>query len=122
MAGVQWASKWDTGEWAYSDEEVSQRLQGTAVSSAGSAFLSSTARSVVNRYLHSGASPQEIGNLLDSLGPETPQAVINEGLMYGPNTESYRLAQRLQQRLNEGRAINNIDLGLLYQANMDRNR
>lgn len=122
IAGTQWASKWDTGEWAYDDEEVTRRLRDAATSSAGSAFLSSTARSVVNRYLHSGATTQEIGSLLNSLGSETPQAVINEGLMYGPNTESYRLAQRLQQRLNEGRSINNTDLGLLYQANMDRNK
>lgn len=61
---------------------------------------------------------QQTGAQFQEMGADVVQAVIQEGLASDPSTQSYQLAQQLQQKLDSGGSITNAELGRLYQANV----
>lgn len=60
----------------------------------------------------------QTGAEFQAMGDDVVQAVIQEGLESAPSTQSYQLAQQLQQKLANGESITNGELGRLYQANI----
>ena len=48
---------------------------------------------------------------------ESQQELINEGLSYGEDTEAYRIASELQERLAKGETLSSYDLGRAVVAN-----
>lgn len=60
----------------------------------------------------------QTGAEFQAMGDDVVQAVIQEGLESAPSTQSYQLAQQLQQKLANGETITNGELGRLYQANV----
>lgn len=61
---------------------------------------------------------RQTGAEFQAMGEDVVQAIIQEGLASDPSTQSYQLAQQLQQKLDGGGTITNAELGRLYQANV----
>lgn len=58
------------------------------------------------------------GAEFQAMGDDVVQATIQEGLASDPNTQSYKLAVQLQQKLDAGQTLTNAEIGRLYQANV----
>ena len=58
------------------------------------------------------------GAEFQAMGDDVVQATIQEGLASDPSTQSYKLAVRLQQKLDAGQTLTNAEIGRLYQANV----
>ena len=67
----------------------------------------------INEY-----SARQSGAEFSAMGEDVLRAIIEEGLASDPSTQSYKLAQQLQQKLANGETITNAELGHLYQANV----
>lgn len=65
-----------------------------------------------------GQSARQTGAQFRGMGEDVVQATIQEGLASDPSTQSYKLAQQLQQKLDQGQTITDVELGRLYQANV----
>lgn len=65
-----------------------------------------------------GQSARQTGAQFRGMGEDVVQATIQEGLASDPSTQSYKLAQQLQQKLDQGQTITDGELGRLYQANV----
>ncbi|MBQ6048688.1 MAG: hypothetical protein IJL40_05085, partial [Oscillospiraceae bacterium] len=90
-------------------EELGLDILGGALSGGIMAGVGSSFNAV--QFNRSGAELQE-------MGPEVVQAIVDEGLASDPSTDSYRFAEQLQQRMAAGEQIGNLELGQLYQANV----
>lgn len=58
------------------------------------------------------------GAEFQAMGDDVVQATIQEGLASDPSTQSYKLAVQLQQKLDAGQTLTNVEIGRLYQANV----
>lgn len=65
-----------------------------------------------------GNTARNTGAQFRGMGEDVVQATIQEGLASDPSTQSYKLAQQLQQKLDQGQTITDGELGRLYQANV----
>lgn len=115
IGGTQMASKKDTGEYAYTGEEVLDRLGDTAVSSFltfGTLNAPATGRNVYNIVQNE--------RQMDKVGGEYQVAaedLVNEGLSFAPDTSAYKAAQTLKAKLDAGEAVSNRELANLAAAN-----
>jgi hypothetical protein len=66
----------------------------------------------------SNINTRQTGAEFQAMGEDVVQATIQEGLVSDPSTQSYQLAQQLQQKLDNGETITSAELGRLYQANV----
>ena len=55
----------------------------------------------------------------DTYGEDVTRAVVEEGLESAHDTDSFVLAQKAQQRLEQGKNVSNSSLGRLYRANVE---
>ena len=60
---------------------------------------------------------QKVESMAKNMGAEDIQALVESGLESDPNSESYQLAQALQQKLNKGQKISTSELVELIMAN-----
>lgn len=61
---------------------------------------------------------QQTGAEFSAMGDDVVDAIIEEGLASDPSTNSYQIAQQLQQKRANGEQITNMELGRLYRANV----
>ena len=61
---------------------------------------------------------QQTGAEFSAMGDDVVDAIIEEGLASDPSTNSYQIAQQLQQKHANGEQITNMELGRLYRANV----
>lgn len=61
---------------------------------------------------------QQTGAEFSTMGDDVVDAIIEEGLASDPSTNSYQIAQQLQQKRVNGEQITNMELGRLYRANV----
>lgn len=61
---------------------------------------------------------QQTGAEFSTMGDDVVDAIIEEGLASDPSTNSYQIAQQLQQKRANGEQITNMELGRLYRANV----
>lgn len=61
---------------------------------------------------------QKTGAEFSAMGDDVVDAIIEEGLASDPSTNSYQIAQQLQQKRANGEQITNMELGRLYRANV----
>ncbi len=61
---------------------------------------------------------RQTGREFQAMGDDVVQATIQEGLASDPSTQSYQLAQQLQQKLDAGQTLTDAEIGRLYQANI----
>ena len=127
IAGTQIGSKIDTGKWAYNSGDVLGRLGDTAASSALSFGALNVPGGAYNVYQQTsgkdtqnagGKSAEDIGATFQEMGDDVVLATIQEGLASDPSTNSYQIAQQLQQKRANGEQITNMELGRLYRANV----
>lgn len=62
---------------------------------------------------------RDTGKTLRGMDSSIAGSVIEEGLTLDPNSEGYRLAQKLSDRLQSGKKISDADLGRLYNYNVE---
>jgi len=64
----------------------------------------------------------QAGGLVRGMGDETVQELINDGLKLDKNSDAYKLAQELQEKLNTQQDIDNYDIGKLLTETAEENR
>ncbi len=64
------------------------------------------------------AATARTGAKFNAMGGEVVGSILNEGLESDPNTESYRRAQQLFSKTENGKRIGNYELGRLYRENV----
>jgi len=69
----------------------------------------------VSTYLSN--KPAEYGKQFKGMGDDVVQAIIDEGLVSAPETESHQLAEALGAKVKAGQTVNDWAVGRLYQAN-----
>ena len=115
ILGTQAASKLDKGEWAYSSDEVMDRLGDTALSSALSFGTMNVPAAGMNM-----ASTYKTNKQLGNIGGEYQVAaedVINEGLTFEENSEAYQTATVLKSKMDAGETVTDAELGKQVAAN-----
>ena len=111
IAGVQAATKKDTGEWAYNTGEVVDRLADTAKSSALSFGVMNVPHIAVGT--HNAVRTDRVGSNYNV----DIDALIDEGLQSDQNSESYKKASQLRERLDNGGKVSNVEAYDLAVAN-----
>lgn len=117
IAGTQFATKHDTGEWAYDTSEVLGRLGDTAKSSALSFGVMNVPHATVGTY--NAVRANQIGSNYSG----DISALVDEGLQSDQNSESYKIASRLKARLDNGEKVSNTeayDLAVANQREINR--
>ena len=117
IAGTQFATKHDTGEWAYDTSEVLGRLGDTAKSSALSFGVMNVPHATVGTY--NAVRANKIGSNYSG----DISALVDEGLQSDQNSESYKIASRLKTRLDNGGKVSNTeayDLAVANQREINR--
>ena len=115
--GVQKATEKDTGEKAYTGEEVAGRLLDTAKSSALSFGVMNVPHATVGTY--NAVRADRTGSTYNT----DINALVEEGLQSDPNSESYKMASKLKARLDNGGTVSNTeayDLAVANQAEINR--
>lgn len=115
IGGTQIASKLDTGEYAYTGEEVLGRLGDTAMSSALTFGALNTPAAVHNTYRAVQNDRQM--NKIGSNYQVAAEDLVNEGLSFDAGTEAHKVAQTLRAKLDAGEAVSNRELANLVAAN-----
>lgn len=72
-------------------------------------------------YLRNAAAARNVRNLgqqFQQMGDDVVAAIVQEGLESDPSTDSYRMAQQIQQKMEAGETVTAQELGALYQANV----
>lgn len=64
------------------------------------------------------AQTRDLGQRIRTMGDDVVEAVVQEGLESDPSTDSYRMAQQIQQKMAAGETVTAQELGALYQANV----
>ena len=111
--GVQQATKIDTGEKAYTKEEIVDRLKDTAVSSALSFGVMNVPHIAVGT--HNAVQANKVGADYSA----DIDALIDEGLQSDQNSESYKKASQLKARLDNGGTVSNTEAYDLAVANQN---
>ena len=109
--GVQQATKMDTGEKAYTSEEVIDRLFDTAKSSA----LSFGVMNVP--HIATGTTNAVRADRVGSIYNGDINALVEEGLQSDQNSDSYKMASQLKSRLDNGGKVSNTEANDLAVAN-----
>ena len=120
IAGAQLASKMETGDWAYTNDEVLDRIGDTAKSSALSFIGLNAPAAVSNTTQHIVADQKQkrTGAEFRGMGDDVVQAVIEEGLESEESTDSHKLAAEAKKKLDAGETLTDREIGQLYQANV----
>lgn len=121
IAGAQAANKLETGEWAYTSDEVLDRLGDTAKSSALSFGLMNVPSAGFNSYnIVQDQKKQDsaYGGAILEVYDGSVQDVIETGLTSDPSTKSYKQAAALQQKIEKGETVTDAEIGRLYQENI----
>ena len=121
IAGTQAANKLETGEWAYTSDEVLDRLGDTAKSSALSFGLMNVPAAGFNSYnIVQDQKKQDsaYGGAILEVYDGSVQDVIETGLTSDPSTKSYKQAAALQQKIEKGETVTDAEIGRLYQENI----
>lgn len=122
IAGNQMAKKLETGEWAYGADEVKDRLLDTAQSSALSFAALNVPSALHNTYQqkraerHNARYNQQLAEL-GAVYQGDPEALVEEGLSFAPETQAHRTAAQMQEKASTGRALTDADLGAMVAAN-----
>ena len=111
IAGVQAATKKDTGEWAYNTGEVVDRLADTAKSSALSFGVMNVPHIAVGT--HNAVRTDRVGSNYNA----DIDALIDEGLQSDQNSESYKKASEFKARRENGGTVSNVEAYDLAVAN-----
>ena len=111
IAGTQFATKHDTGEWAYNTGEVVDRLGDTAVSSALTFGMMNVPHAVVGTQ--NAVRADRIGSNYNA----DIDALIDEGLQSDQNSESYKKASEFKARRESGGTVSNTEAYDLAAAN-----
>lgn len=115
IAGTQIGSKIDTGDWAYNSDEVLNRLGETAASSALSFGLLNVPGAALrgNSIISENNTKNKIGSKYNA----DINALVEEGLQSDQNSDSYRIASRLKEKLDSGETVSNSEAYDLAVAN-----
>lgn len=115
IAGTQIGSKIDTGDWAYNPDEVLNRLGETAASSALSFGLLNVPGAALrgNSIISENNTKNKIGSKYNA----DINALVEEGLQSDQNSDSYRIASRLKEKLDSGETVSNSEAYDLAVAN-----
>lgn len=119
IAGSQAAQKYQTGDWAYSSDEVMGRLGETAASSAltfGALGIPGAVRNITHIATEGRTNTQIGAQIRES---DAVQSVIDEGLQSDTKTDSYKWAAKLQEKADQGQKVSDEELGYLYKANVE---
>lgn len=120
--GVQVGSKIDTGEWAYTAEEVVDRLVDTGVSSFMSFALlggaSATSGYVFNRSKDYLSNPQ-VKKAVDAVksDPDKLATIIGEGKLFDDSTKAAQTAKKVEQDIADGKEVSDKDVAELIVEN-----
>ena len=93
--------------WAGAGGALSGAAMGGTVNAVNYAQNAATTRSVRN-----------LGQQFQQMGDDVVAAIVQEGLESDPSTDSYRMAQQIQQKMAAGETVTAQELGALYQANV----
>lgn len=93
--------------WAGAGGALSGAAMGGTVNAVNYAQNAAAARGVRN-----------LGQQFQQMGDDVVAAIVQEGLESDPSTDSYRMAQQIQQKMAAGETITAQELGDLYQANV----
>lgn len=121
IAGTQAANKLETGEWAYTSDEVLDRLGDTAKSSALSFGLMNVPSAGFNSYnIVQDQKKQDsaYGGAIREVYDGSVQDVIETGLASDPSTKSYKQAAALRQKIESGGTVTDAEIGRLHQENI----
>ena len=93
--------------WAGAGGALSGAAMGGTVNAVNYAQNAAAARSVRN-----------LGQQFQQMGSDVVAAIVQEGLESDPSTDSYHMAQQIQQKMEAGETVTAQELGALYQANV----
>lgn len=85
----------------------------------GSQVAAASAANAASNTLATNTAQKKIGTEFSGMGEDVVQAVIESGLESDPKSQSYKLAAKLQEKLNRGESVTAKEIGKLYQANVE---